>query len=60
MEGLAAVIKRWTATRYPDESIRAACHEIIDRFYNPAFQRRAIERCLDGLPADDLFWMRDE
>ncbi len=60
IEGLARVIRRWTPERDPDESIRSACIEIIERFYNPQFQRRVIERCLDGEPADDLFWMTEE
>ncbi|MDY7108280.1 MAG: glycosyltransferase [Planctomycetota bacterium] len=56
---LAEVIRRWTASRHPDESVRSACQAVIDRFYNPHFQRRAIERALDGRPADDLFWIRE-
>jgi len=55
---LAGVIRRWTTSRYPDESVRAACYAVIDRFYNPRFQRLVIERALEGKPADDLFWMK--
>ena len=57
---LARVIKRWTPQRYPDESLRAACHRIIDRFYNPPFQRLVIERSIEGKPADDLFWLKEQ
>ena len=38
---------------------RAHCDELISRFYNPAFQRRVIDRAVSGEPADDLFWMRE-
>lgn len=56
---LAGCIRRWTAASRSEGSDRAACHAVIDRFYNPRFQRRVIERALDGLPADDLFWMHE-
>jgi glycosyltransferase involved in cell wall biosynthesis len=57
---LARVIKRWTGQRFPDESHRAACYAVIDRFYNPSFQRLVIERSLEGRPADDLFWLKEQ
>jgi len=59
IEDLARVIGLWTTSQYPDESIRKTCHKIIDQFYNPAFQRRAIERAIAGQPADDLFWLKE-
>ena len=39
----------------PPEAVRAACDALVDRFWNPAYQRRAIERAVCREPADDLF-----
>ena len=58
-EDLARAIGRWTATPWPDPSVRRDCIEIIERFWNPANQRRCIERAIDGLGADDLFFMKE-
>lgn len=56
---LARVIRRWTLTPDPATETRVECHRIMDRFYNPTFQRRAIDRAVNGAPADDLFWMKE-
>jgi glycosyltransferase involved in cell wall biosynthesis len=56
---LARAIQRWTMTPQPDPQARQECHRIVERFYNPAFQRRAIDRAVSGAPADDLFWVRE-
>ena len=56
---LARVIRRWTQSPQPQAAIRAQCHRVIERFYNPRFQRIAIDRAVSGQPADDLFWMKD-
>jgi len=56
---LARVIQQWTLRAEPDASARAAAHSVIERFYNPAFQRRAIDRAIRGAGADDLFWMKE-
>jgi glycosyltransferase involved in cell wall biosynthesis len=55
---LARAIEEWTRTELPEEQARDACYAIIERFYNPAFQRIAIDRAIRGEPADDLFWMK--
>ncbi len=55
---LARAIEAWTRNSLPDESVREACHEVVERFYNPQFQRMAIDRAVCGEPADDLFWMK--
>jgi len=55
---LARTIRTWTQ-KPPDPATRAACYSIIERFYNARFQRRAIERALEGRPADDLFWLKE-
>jgi glycosyltransferase involved in cell wall biosynthesis len=56
---LARVIKTWTLAQRPDPRVRAECFQLLDRFYNPAFQRRAIDRAVSGAQADDLFWMKE-
>lgn len=59
VDDLAAKILDWFE-RGPDrEWIRQRCQNIIERFYNPDFQARVIERAVEGLPADDLFWMKE-
>ncbi len=55
---LARAIKQWTQASLPDDQCRSQCFRIIDRFYNAPFQRRAIDRAVEGKPADDLFWMK--
>jgi glycosyltransferase involved in cell wall biosynthesis len=59
VKDLARAIAQFT-TRDPAtrQATARACHQIIEKLWNPSRQREAIERCLDGLPADDLFWLR--
>ena len=38
---------------------RRQCIEVVQRFYNPQFQRRVIDRAISGNPADDLFWQKE-
>ena len=59
VESLADAIMVWTENEDISEKTRRNCYKVMDRFYNPTFQRRAIERAVDGDPADDLFWMRE-
>jgi glycosyltransferase involved in cell wall biosynthesis len=56
---LARVIRAWTDTPLTRPEICAECHRVLERFYNPAFQRRAIDRAISGQPADDLFWLKE-
>ncbi len=59
VQDLSRAIAQFT-TR-PQEARQAtarACHDIVEKLWNPTRQREAIERCLDGLPADDLFWLK--
>ncbi len=57
---LARAIGHWCAQPWPSESVREACHRLVERAWNPRTQRIIIERALDGEPADDLFWVRQE
>ena len=41
---LAAVIRRWTSTELVPEKVRQKCISIVERFWNPIYQRRVIER----------------
>lgn len=56
---LASVIKIWTSNSRPTLALRAECYKVLERFYNPIFQRRAIDRAVSGQPADDLFWLKE-
>lgn len=58
VEDLARAVEEWTRGRARSET-RGACIEIVERFWNPTMQRRCIEHCMDGAPADDLFWMKE-
>jgi glycosyltransferase involved in cell wall biosynthesis len=55
LASLADAIQLWLSTQYPTATTKDACHAIMDRFWNPTYQRRAIERAVCGEPADDLF-----
>jgi hypothetical protein len=56
---LARLIKAFTSTPDPKPETRFACGKVLDRFYNPTFQRRVIDRAISGQPADDLFWLKE-
>lgn len=54
---LADAIRPWI-DRPLNAQVRARCYEMIDRFYNPGFQRTVIDQAVEGQPADDLFWLK--
>ena len=56
---LARAIRECLALLGRDSLARRYAGAIIDRFYNPAYQRRVIDRAVAGEPADDLLWMRE-
>ena len=56
---LARVIKAWTLQPEPSSATRSLCPRLLERFYNAAFQRRAIDRAVSGAGADDLFWLKE-
>lgn len=58
VDDMADQIAAWFDREVDREEIRRRCVATIERFYNPAFQRQVIERLVEGLPADDLFWMK--
>jgi hypothetical protein len=35
LHSLAHAIRQWTAHQFPADNIRAQCHRIVDRFWNP-------------------------
>lgn len=57
---LVQVIRRWTTVSQPDAARRQECWQIVEQFYNPEFQRRAIDRAVDGEPAEDCFQATEE
>jgi len=58
LESLVVAIRPWVQVGEPPLATRLACQGLIERFWNPEYQRRAIERAVRGLPADDLFDLR--
>jgi ubiquitin-protein ligase len=51
---LASAIEYWMQPGRV-EAARPECLRLLNRFWNPRYQRQAIERAVLGLPADDLF-----
>jgi len=51
---LADAIEPWIRMAEPPDSVRDACVQLVQRFWNPTFQCRAIERAVCGEPAQDL------
>lgn len=56
---LMHAIRQWTCGDKSRPEITTVCQNIVERFYNPGFQRRAIDRAVSGCQADDLFWIRE-
>lgn len=50
---LAQKMKSWLEAKPSSKSLREQCYEVIDRWYNPVFQRIAIERAISGDPPED-------
>lgn len=53
IESLADAIEPWIVLAEPPASVRQACIGLIERSWNPGFQRTVIERAVCGAPADD-------
>lgn len=60
VESLAEAIRPWLVSGAVTDSVRDACVGIVERLWNPEFQRRAIERAVCGELADDLFHLGPE
>ncbi len=48
---LSRVIRQWTITP-PGMGTRQCCYDVLERWYNPAFQRKAIDRAVSGFPSE--------
>ncbi len=59
VNSLAEVIRHWVQVPEPAPEVRIACQGIIERLWNPDYQRRVIERAVTCGPADDLLSCRD-
>ncbi|MSR29187.1 MAG: glycosyltransferase [Phycisphaerales bacterium] len=51
---LGDAIEPWISSQFPSQATSDACRGIVERFWNPLYQRRAIERAACGRNADDL------
>lgn len=56
---LARALREWIDRDPLTPAEHSRCKEPVKRFYNPQYQRHVIERALDGLPADDVHWIRN-
>lgn len=54
IDSLADAIEPWLRASETDPAVREACVQLVQRFWNPTFQCRAIERAVCGEPAQDL------
>lgn len=52
VKDLADTIRKWCLRSWPDMNVSRACTALIERHYNPAFQKTVIERSVAGLPAE--------
>lgn len=57
VDDLASKIRNWTTSPISDDA-RGQARRLVERFYNPGYQRTVIERAVAGAPADDLFWLK--
>jgi glycosyltransferase involved in cell wall biosynthesis len=55
VESLSDAIRPWVQAQTVPPDVQRACRDLIKRFWNPTYQRRAIERAVLGYPANDLF-----
>jgi glycosyltransferase involved in cell wall biosynthesis len=60
VSALADLIAVWTTKAEAVGERRQRCRRVIDLFYNPELQRRAIDRAVAGLPANDFFWSKED
>jgi len=59
IEALAQVILKWTEKNSDIDTQSKDSYKIIDMLYNPEKQRQIIDRAVNGLPADDIFWLKE-
>ena len=50
-EDLTQVILNWLNRQQSQEAVISACHEQIDRYYNPEYQLRVFNAAVSGVPA---------
>ncbi len=53
---LAKKIQLWTREELPNRQNRSACYDIIEKFYNPSYQRLIMDRAVAAEPAQDDAW----
>jgi glycosyltransferase involved in cell wall biosynthesis len=58
IDDLARKIKIWTRDESPDLRTRAACCEVVEKFYNPSYQRAVMDQAVAGQPARDEIWKK--
>lgn len=53
-QALAATVSDWLRSPRDQEKVQKDCHQLIDQFYNPAFQAQIINAAIQGVPANEL------
>jgi glycosyltransferase involved in cell wall biosynthesis len=56
---IADKLEDWFFSQRDIAACRRACREIIEKFYNPVYQAKVIERAVNAIDADDLFLLKD-
>jgi len=54
IDDLARVMRSWLEDRADRASTRAACIDVVERFWSPTYQQQAIEHAVLGYPAEGL------
>lgn len=54
IDDLARVMRSWLESRADRASTRAACIDVVERFWSPTYQQHAIEHAVLGYPAEGL------
>jgi glycosyltransferase involved in cell wall biosynthesis len=55
---LAEKVRAWTRGESPDPRSRTACYEVIEKFYNPSYQRLVMDQAVSAQPARDELWKK--
>ena len=57
IDDLADKIQQWSNLPSSREELTHVCQAVLERFYNPKFQVKCIDRAISGNDAHDLFWL---
>ncbi len=55
---LARKIYAWTYNTTTRQNFRSACFAVIEKYYNPVYQRKVMDQAVAGAPAQDEEWKK--